>query len=116
MIYQPPMPLPGEHAASIMYRYFQMTRFTKFETMMKLEYNSKLDSPRRLWQPTFSMLAESFSSKYSLARFIEKYTNITDYSLFLDESVFKDSSVESMLNKLSGINYKNENNQSQEES
>ena len=114
MIYQPPMPLPGEHAASIMYRYFQMTRFTKFETMMKLEYNSKLDSPRRLWQPTFSMLAESFSSKYSLARFIEKYTNITDYSLFLDESVFKDSSVESMLNKLSGFKFHNALNVSQD--
>jgi len=117
MIYQPPTPLPDEHAASIIYRYFQMTRFEKFETMMAFpEYNSRLDSPRRLWSAVFSMLAESFSSKYSLASFISKFTNIDDYSLFLDESIFAGSSIEDILIKLSTFKFNNALNVSQDKS
>ena len=115
MMYQVPTPLPGEHAVSIAYRWFNASQYTTLESLMEVKkYKSKLDSPRRLWIPLYSELAQAFSSKYSLASFICKFTNINDYNLFFDESVFDGSSIEVILQELSAFKFNNALNVSQD--
>ncbi len=107
-MHQVPTPLPDEHAVSIIYRWFQMTRFETLESFIQVNgCSSKLNSPRRLWCPLYSELAHALLSKYSLADFISKFTNIHDYSLFLDESAFQGLSIETILKKLSTFKFSN---------
>jgi len=117
VMHQVPTPLADEHAVSIIYRWFQMTRFETLESFIEINgCSSKFDSPRRLWCSLYSELAHALSSKYSLASFISKFTNIDDYSLFLDESIFADSSIEDILIKLSTFKFNNALNVSQDNS
>lgn len=115
MMYQVPTPLPGEHAISIVYRWFRASHYSTLESLIKVKkYNSKPDSPRRLWMPLYQDLALAFSSKYSLESFICKFTNINDYSLFLNESIFDGSGIKAILEKLSAFKFNNALNVSQD--
>lgn len=106
MMYQVPTPLPGEHAMSIIYRWFQMSRYPTLESFISFhEKKSKFDSPRRLWLPIYMHLADALSPFYSLPDFVRKFTSVTDYSLFLDESVFEGENVGAILINLSAFKF-----------
>lgn len=93
MFNYPPAPLPGEHAASVIYRTFQQNCHQRIETWFNSHLNTPFfEMPQRVWVPVYENLAESLQAYYSKTAFIKLFTNLIDYTLFLSPQNFASSS------------------------
>lgn len=89
MFNYPSAPLPGEHAASVIYRTFQQNCHQSIENWFNSHLKTPFfEMPQRIWVPVYDNLADAFQAYFSKASFIKQFTNLTDYTLFLSPQNF----------------------------
>lgn len=108
MFNYPPSPLLDEHVSSLIYRAFQQNCYARVETWCTTQLKTPFfDKPQRFWVPVFHEMYCALSSYYSQQTFLNTFTNVGDYTLFLSLNEFEEQTPTALLAALAKLKFEN---------